>query len=998
MPRKRQERQRFALVLRRRAARVQEFFGRARLQYPRTAEALRLLQEALEAEVVVPAADLAVKREKRRASGATSATEAVATGADRDRKWYFQARRFKKERDALAEKLRLSSGAKEKGGALSEEWLLRVILSKPNASARSVAQSFADIVGSDVRTVSRGSINSVRDAWVEFYKPMVLTVAAGLVANSVRLAAEVRADFAPIYLVQIQDEADIRLRSEHARDGPALPSRSRSSKVQQSVLTIHGAGGQAVDLPLELEALGDKSARTLATSFERVLRSVAASVLPKPQAATPEVWVIHMLIGDGIATNELAGRILWACVHQKQLADGARYFLIVMKCATHQTGLSAKSSVIGRAAAIGAGDGELYKAITGVASRLFKYVICDYFEEFAFSVREWVVQKLIIQSAAADEDTAAIGAAKALQRLYTKHVVPDRMLALWNNGLGDLRHRLEPGLDPDEERPRVVSDFVQWIVKHLLHVDSHPTLSRFFTFRGCVDRMLTMSFIDMPKNAFKVRSIKPRQENSKRLKAVDNFFKHAEAPQTLRRTCLAFQLTGGVEAITSTNPTTGDTPTVVRLLRGEATACLEHRCQDMLACMATCDSSLDLAPAVSTVLGTALDMYVRMRAFVDYPIALGRMSKRWFPGTYLTAVHDFLRTPVEQVDLGVGAQLHALAWKRVSEMAACAWLVSKAVQDLLDGICEVVMASSLPVERRHNEIKKWEASKLTHIASASRNAIVMRFLKWREEQCQTLDAKQKELRRVVRTNLQSLAWKDAPQNRPAGVKRLGSFSSQPPAAEDAAADLAAGVAMSEHVAQNRAALEERKQLMLVEADADLQRLLASFAIPVTRSQWSQWLSGNIGEFRAKMRTATALRRQGNVRVRASPDLPAPARRIQPLLEKRLCDAEWATFLANRTGWWGLTTRDNGVVFVFLLLLRGRTYYLDVNNRAATGVPNCVLDSSFLLETCVQELAQLEVLLADDEVLKVWEFKALAGYLFIVYHFIYLFFYLFSVSF
>ena len=746
--------------------------------------------------------------------------------------------------------------------------------------------------------------------------------------------------------------------------------------MQQSVLTIHTADTPQVDVPLELEALGDKTAETLATSLERTLRSVATGILPKPQAAAPEVWLLHIAIGDGIQTNEKAAKILWACVEQLRLAPGTRYFLLVLKCATHQCGLSAKSSVIGRSASVA--GGELYKAITGVASRLFKYVICDYFEEFAFSVREWVLQNLVVQPPEAVEDTAATGAAMGLQRLYTEHVVPSRMLALWNNGFGSLRHRLlVPGQDPDQERPRVVNDFVQWIVQHLLHVDSHPTLSRFFTFRGCVDRMLTMSLIGMPKNAFKVRSMKPRQENQKRLKAVDSFFKHAEAPQTLRRTCLAFQLTGGVEAIVSANATTGEVPPVVRLCRGEATGCLERRCQDIFAAMATCDPSLELAPAVSTLLCTSLDLSIRMRACVDYPVALCRMSKKWFPGTYLASAHQFLRAATGALDVGAGAGLHAMAWERGSELSAANWLVGKQVQGFLDQLCEIILATSLPVERRHNEIKKWEASKLTHITVASRNAICMRFLRWRAEQCARIHAKQRELRRAVRTNLQSLAWAAVPATRPLGVRRLGSGSSvgQPPAAE-AGADAAAGRAMGAHVADNREALQERKTTLLAEADASLAALLGAFVIPVTRPQWAQWLNDNYDQFRELMRTAPALRRQRNVRVRARPGLPAPARRIQPQAERSKPEADWAKRLANRTGWWGLKTRDNGSIIIFLLLLRGRTYYMDMGNRAATGVPNCIVGISFLLRSDVGELPRLEELLADDEVLQVLEFKAL----------------------
>ena len=170
--------QRFPLVLRSRATRVLEyFFSRTNRQYPRARDALRLLREALDAEVPP------VAPRKRKLEGGWAAT-GVAT---RQRKFYYQACRLRKHRDTLAAQLQRFTGAKlaAQNNQLSEseEWLLRVILAKPNASARAVEEMFADIVGSDVRTVSRRSINSVRDAWVEMCKPMVLRVGADLVAT-----------------------------------------------------------------------------------------------------------------------------------------------------------------------------------------------------------------------------------------------------------------------------------------------------------------------------------------------------------------------------------------------------------------------------------------------------------------------------------------------------------------------------------------------------------------------------------------------------------------------------------------------------------------------------------------------------------------------------------------------------------------------------------------------------------------------------------------------
>jgi hypothetical protein len=64
------------------------------------------------------------------------------------------------------------------------------------------------------------------------------------------------------------------------------------------------------------------------------------------------------------------------------------YFLIVVKCATHQSALSARYAVEGTGAKIAGGT--LYKEVTGTAVRMFKYIIHDYIEDFVARVRDWV--------------------------------------------------------------------------------------------------------------------------------------------------------------------------------------------------------------------------------------------------------------------------------------------------------------------------------------------------------------------------------------------------------------------------------------------------------------------------------------------------------------------------------------------------------------------------------------------------------------------------------
>ena len=314
------------------------------------------------------------------------------------RKHYQRSLRLQRENAALRAKLLSHTAAKEDGNLLSHDWILRVFLTTPCHSGRGTATSFRDVVGLDENTISRPSIDKVRGAWVEFYKKMVLQLGAERVAGAV--AAGKRAGFAPIFLVHVQDEADIRLRSGED-DGLPIPRRSRSSKVQANVVELVTLSG-GLEIPTELDALGDKTAATLATSFERLVRYVADGVLPAsndntepPAISEPEIWLFHILVGDGIATNLKAAKSLWACIQERGLGARVQYFLLVIICGTHQVGLTAKGAVSGRAAAVA--HGLLYQDLAGIVVRLFKYLINDYYDEFVFSVHEWVLRDLIVE-------------------------------------------------------------------------------------------------------------------------------------------------------------------------------------------------------------------------------------------------------------------------------------------------------------------------------------------------------------------------------------------------------------------------------------------------------------------------------------------------------------------------------------------------------------------------------------------------------------------------
>ena len=433
-----------------------------------------------------------------------------------------------------------------------------------------------------------------------------------------------------------------------------------------------------------------------------------------------------------------------------------RCFLLVVKCGTHQAALSAKSGVTGSfAAAVG---GELYKTVAGTAVRLFKYITNDYYEEFRHSVRDWVSKKLHVLAHSDGHRSPPAG----LRDLYSSHVIPDEMMFLWNNGLKPMHedkcllHEVGVGVDPTTERHALVARFTLFIVQ-LLRVDSHPTVTRFFTFRANLDRMLAMHFIGMVPKCFRVLSTKPREENKKRIALVQGFFAHPEASQVLRRSSLILQLTGGVEALTATTPRAGEDPVLVSLVKGAVDDVVTTRLQRLFGAVHR-DLVLDWGAAAGVLLATAADIVVRFRCFRSYPFKLARMCRVWFPVFWYHDAFQFLHEEEHNLDIGVGLQLQRPAWAKGSETLALSWLASASVQRFVEQLCEEALSTSLPVERRFGEVKQWERSRSTNIATASRNMIMVRFAKQREQLANAAAAAVSKLRRARMTKTTSLKW------------------------------------------------------------------------------------------------------------------------------------------------------------------------------------------------------------------------------------------------
>ena len=131
---------------------------------------------------------------------------------------------------------------------------------------------------------------------------------------------------------------------------------------------------------------------------------------------------------------------------------------------------------------------------------------------------------------------------------------------------------------------------------------------------------------------------------------------------------------------------------------------------------------------------------------------------------------QFLHEEEHNLDIGVGLQLQRLAWAKGSETLALSWLASASVQRFVEQLCEEALSTSLPVERRFGEVKQWERSRSTNIATASRNMIMVRFAKQREQLANAAAAAVSKLRRARMTKTTSLKWQAYPLSCPLGSR------------------------------------------------------------------------------------------------------------------------------------------------------------------------------------------------------------------------------------
>ena len=430
-------------------------------------------------------------------------------------------------KDGELKKLTMSHGQ----DGLQKYWLVKVMLSRPLTSARGFANSFKELFCDlGTATCSSFTIGRIRDAFCAVVKAMNhashVSALRCLAAGCRVAAAQMRSEGAlgaatgardshrrlifSVSCLLLHDEAKLRLRSFMPLNRKKR-TRGRGSSVMQYVVKML-YDGEPLRLHTELDALGQKDANTIATALLGVLRNVAnmtVEALGQNGAMDGlELWYFHVIVGDGIATNEAAcKRLLAECRRHPLWGCLPIVFLcFVLKCMVHQANLALGTALEGQAAAVsmrqanaatgagakaatGAEAGKhhaVHKSAAGTCVRIFKFLACEQSEEMDVCLANWIHGPGGLK-VVTGEHAKPGNAAKAwgMRLLYGDDVFPHALLSIIQNDMENLEHVVPESQaaahasDPVGYRQRLCERVLNILRSKWTRADESPTKSRF---------------------------------------------------------------------------------------------------------------------------------------------------------------------------------------------------------------------------------------------------------------------------------------------------------------------------------------------------------------------------------------------------------------------------------------------------------------------------------------------------------------------------------------
>ena len=908
--------------------------------FPGIAEAL----ERLEAEVVT------AFPEGPRGKGRPMNTPEKQIKRLRNQKAFLVRQKRKLEEELKCFRTAKSGRKDGQSNRMTPAFLAKVVLSLPSTCARAFATAWQDLVGVGSSGCSRPTISKIRSAFVEVVKTLTGEAAGRAAAKEVSRASTAAAafsssaasgeggswsGFATVALLHVHDEAFLRLRS-NADGTSGVQDRSRGSKVQQHVCSLHFPQQQPMRWYTELDPLSNKTALVLATSLYKVLSAVTAALAPSfadSSAGLARPWLTHILLGDGLSTNQAAARRVLAHVRRHGLAAGFRYLLMVIKCCNHQVNLGIGSAVEGRAVgaatecsrsfrtlspqqqALARKSDSAHHIATGAIVRLFKYLVSDYEADFVANLSDLV--HTLRRAEPSPQRSQALLQWKNLEILYGGSVFPPGLLSFLNGGLGDWSTDLTAALAPTATGPTTSVDplsqvrdgLLLLLRRRVLVVDEKPTLSRMFTFKGHLDCCLLLHFLDIVQALFRLRG-NPRAQSQRRLAKVQSFFRREDTGQYLRRTSLAGTLLDHVQRFCAQEHVDGP-PLLVRISRGGVSEIISTDLFVLLSKLHL-DPGLDLEPTVCLLLSAAVEVVIRFREYRQWPYSAWALCRVYNPDQYMLACAEFLELPSNKLDVGFGLQLRHLAEKhghcRVTRLQ---WLLSPAVQEAIVTAFEASGVSSLPAERAFASTKRSEAPRLCHVATASRNSILRCFLRERQALVHQAEVAAAVMRRSLHSSITSLAWEWKPELADMSLSGEGVAPTR--------------AFVSEHRDQLQAELHRRRQVAREAVQA-----AQSHEVPFTTASWEQWFRWNEDHFYRLMADSGPARRLANRRLQGDPAFNISEPRIMPVPTPPAAGdtAEWRHLLRGRTGWHLIRLHDGAPKTVWTCVFWGHTWVLD----------------------------------------------------------------------
>ena len=602
------------------------------------------------------------------------------------------------------------------GGRIKNLWFVKVMLAAPGVPARTLSQWCRDWPTEETQNISPCYIGPVKDAMVEVLKKLNKEIVAASVRDAGVL--EGGTETLPVYIVHVHDEAAMRLKSYVSEPSP----RGRASKIQNHCVHVY-AGQACNEVYTELQPLLKKDAQTIAFSLISTTKGVMEAILTGATQIPSQCTgtrVVHIIVGDGIHTNENACRRALQYYRQWAKQRHMRYSLIVVKCASHKANLVVQVAICGQVIR----NALKNDALTGTCSRLFKYLMVDYLDEFSSNLRQVVMERLTLVHEC--EDAASVcarAASERFQQLYGKGVLPDALIAVLNQDILTWQHHCPANTD----RCVVAARLYEVLNGLLLRLEARPVVTRFWLFTECAFALLLMDLLAVPSEVLSLTTTKAqkvKKVNSKRLTKVRAFFAEAGTPSLLRKVCLCLRLTLHAVNISSRTKTKdGDAlPLFVRLAQREVQEKTAEELRDILPLLAF-DPKLDVADTVLGLLTTQAHIVMRFDSYAGYAGKLWRACRIWNETGWPLGIKDFLETPADDMDSGYSADLLEVALSQGSLAQQADYMMSDPVQLEIEHTLRRILGNSLDVERKHHQDRCQEVLIHSDVHSKSQNKV-----------------------------------------------------------------------------------------------------------------------------------------------------------------------------------------------------------------------------------------------------------------------------------